>query len=201
MLLANTAAAVVFSLVNNIFLLYSTRLIIGITQSFCVIYSPVWINEFSPSTSNTKWMAMLHASVVFGIMFGYLVAGMINNFFSDYLSWRFAIQIQAFIEAIVAVCFYFTDPACLDIINKKKIPDEVLSVVSHESEKDKSEISSKIEESQESPKKKKGLVRMDTINFKQIGFYLAEFKDLLNNSIFVFMTLSLMSLYFVVTGI
>lgn len=38
----------------------------GATQAFCVIYAPVWVNEFSPKEKSTTWMGILHAFVPIG---------------------------------------------------------------------------------------------------------------------------------------
>jgi len=58
-----------------------------------VIYGPVWVNEFSPKASNTKWMALLHSFVVIGIMAGYIVGAVTVNFLHEYIGWRFAFML------------------------------------------------------------------------------------------------------------
>ena len=69
------------------------RFMLGFTQAFCVIYGPVWVNEFSPKKSNTKWMAILHSFVVIGVMFGYIMGAITVNLFSVYFTWRFAFML------------------------------------------------------------------------------------------------------------
>jgi MFS family permease len=56
-----------------------------------VIYGPVWVNEFSPPESTTKWMGLLQAAVPLGVMLGYAIAGCFINFTGGLISWRFAI--------------------------------------------------------------------------------------------------------------
>jgi MFS family permease len=56
-----------FSYFNDLLILYFCRIMMGITQAFCVIYAPVWVNEFSPSNKNATWMGVLHAFVLIGI--------------------------------------------------------------------------------------------------------------------------------------
>jgi len=66
MLLMKAVSCGLFSYFSDIMLLYALRLIMGITQAFCVIYAPVWVNEFSPKEKSTTWMGILHAFVPIG---------------------------------------------------------------------------------------------------------------------------------------
>ena len=79
----------------------------GVTEAFIVIYGPVWVNNYSPFQHQAKWMGILHSCSVLGVVLGYIVAGIVINFFSKYLSWRFAIQIQGFVEIIFSLFFFF----------------------------------------------------------------------------------------------
>ena len=66
----------------------------GFSQAFCVIYGPVWVNEFSPGRLTTRWMGILQAAVPLGIMLGYAIAGAFINFLAEYnFTWRNAIQL------------------------------------------------------------------------------------------------------------
>jgi Sugar (and other) transporter. len=56
-----------FSYFNDLIILYFCRIMMGVTQAFCVIYAPVWVNEFSPANKNATWMGILHAFVLLGI--------------------------------------------------------------------------------------------------------------------------------------
>ena len=82
-MIANAIACFIFSVSSNHFVLYSMRFMLGFTQAFCVIYGPVWVNEFSPRESNTKWMAILHSFVVIGVMVGYIVGAVAVNVLED----------------------------------------------------------------------------------------------------------------------
>ena len=65
-LFINAFFCALFSYFQNLFLLYFCRIMMGFSQAFCVIYAPVWVNEFSPSHSSTLWMGMLHSFVPLG---------------------------------------------------------------------------------------------------------------------------------------
>jgi MFS family permease len=92
-MILNAAACFFFSVSSNIWVLYIMRFMLGFTQAFCVIYGPVWVNEFSPKESNTKWMAILHSFVVIGVMSGYIVGAITVTAFEKYLTWRFAFML------------------------------------------------------------------------------------------------------------
>jgi len=66
MLLLKAIFCGLFSVYSNMMVLYALRLLMGITQAFCVIYAPVWVNEFSPKDRSTTWMGTLHAFVPIG---------------------------------------------------------------------------------------------------------------------------------------
>ena len=82
----------------------------GFSQAFCVIYGPVWVNEFSPGRLTTRWMGILQAAVPLGIMLGYAIAGAYINFLAEYnFTWRNAIQLQAVALIPVIIMLHFSD--------------------------------------------------------------------------------------------
>ena len=80
-MICNAIACFVFSVSSNLLLLYSMRIMCGFTQAFCVIYAPVWVNEFSPRGSNARWMAFLHSFAVIGVIVGYIFGAIIVDKF------------------------------------------------------------------------------------------------------------------------
>lgn len=80
-----------------------------------MIYGPVWVNEFSPRESNTKWMAILHSFVVIGVMSGYIIGAITVTLFEKYLGWRFAFMLQGWFMILIGIGFICTDNKCLDI--------------------------------------------------------------------------------------
>jgi MFS family permease len=121
MLTMNLGFLLMFSFSFSLYLMYVARLGMGFTQAFCVIYGPVWVNEFSPRERSTRWMGLLQSAVPLGIMLGYTVSGTIINFFADYVSWRFSIQLQALLELPIIIGFALADPSQIDITNNSSI--------------------------------------------------------------------------------
>jgi MFS family permease len=96
------------------------RFLLGFTQAFCVVYSPVWVNEFSPRKSSTRWLAILHSFAVVGVMVGYVFGAIIINFFAKSLGWRFAFMIQGWFMLFIGAGFLFSDNSALDIFKENK---------------------------------------------------------------------------------
>lgn len=119
MLLFNSICCFIFSFSSNKPVLFSCRFLMGVTEAFIVIYGPVWVNNYSPPEHSTKWMGILHTFSALGVILGYIVAGVIINFFE--LSWRYAIQVQGFAEIPICLYFWFEneDYINLDVSGKK----------------------------------------------------------------------------------
>ncbi len=60
-------------------------------------------------------------------MIGYLTAGVTITFFSEYVTWRFPIQIQGFAQIPLSLYFYFEDEKCINIetTNDEKTIDKI----------------------------------------------------------------------------
>lgn len=116
-MIANAVACFLFSISSNLWVLCIMRFLLGFTQAFCVIYGPVWVNEFSPRKSNTKWMAILHSFVVIGIMVGYILGAITVTVFEKILSWRFAFMLQGWFMILIGICFICCDNSSLDIFS------------------------------------------------------------------------------------
>lgn len=115
MMIGNALACFIFSVSSNILLLYFMRFMLGFTQAFCVIYGPVWVNEFSPRENNTKWMAILHSFVVIGVMAGYIIGAITITLFEGLLSWRYAFMLQGWFMILIGIGFILTENKQLDI--------------------------------------------------------------------------------------
>jgi MFS transporter, Spinster family, sphingosine-1-phosphate transporter len=76
-----------------------SRAMIGFTQAFVMVYSPVWVDEFAPPARRTAHMSYLQGSVPIGIMVGYCFGTVVSYFehcpWCDYQlceCWRYAHQ-------------------------------------------------------------------------------------------------------------
>jgi MFS transporter, Spinster family, sphingosine-1-phosphate transporter len=177
MLIINSSFCFLFSFSYNITTMYIARLGMGFTQAFCVIYAPVWTNEFSPSDKCTRWMGILQCAVPLGVVLGYSVASLFQTFGVSFFNWRLAIRIQAILEIPLIYFLRSIDKKYIDIVN----PSNLVSA------------------GEKSPR---GIeVRMDNISLTNLPGFCQQLKMLASNLIFVFLTLSLCCMFFVVTGI
>ncbi|TPP54051.1 Major Facilitator Superfamily protein [Leishmania donovani] len=80
------------------------RFFIGISLSFIVVYTPVWVDEFAPKNRQSVWMASHNAGVPLGIMLGYLLAAGPPAFTSSISwSWSFYIKCVLMVPTVVYV--------------------------------------------------------------------------------------------------
>lgn len=136
-----------------------------------VIYAPVWINEFSPAEASSRWMAGFHSACVVGILSGYISSQIIVNFFSHVTTWRTTIYIQGVLQFLLSVITVFVDNKNLDV--KAKDNEEIISMITGTSNLNR-HASDK---------------RIDTVDADEFSNLLYQFKMLLTNYVFVFVTL------------
>ena len=136
---------------------------------------------------------------------GYLAASVIINFFNNsFLTWRFAIQIQGFVEIFLAFFFWFEKDEYINVNTRKKIP---LNEIEFDGKDINVRKNSNDSPSFNSPSKichinsKKHDPRIDTIELDNLGRYCLQTKTVLTNKLYVLITLAMTSIYFIVTGI
>lgn len=118
-LFLNIGFCALFSLSTNLLALYFSRFFMGFTQAFWVIYGPVWTNNFSPKDRQTTWLGLLQGFSPLGIICGYLVTGLVINFWTVSYSWRLSIIIQGVLEILPLIYFQSFKNVELDIIEFK----------------------------------------------------------------------------------
>ena len=203
-LLLNCISCFIFSMSINKSILFTMRFFMGVTEAFIVIYGPVWVNNFSPPEHSATWMGILHSCSIFGVFLGYLAASLILNFFKGLLSWRFAIQIQGFVEIFLSLFFWVEKDEYINVDIRKKKPLNEIEFDGNEINVHKNSEGSP---SFNSPSNicrvgsRKHDPRIDTIELGNIGRYYLQAKTVLTNKLYVLITLSLTCIYFIVTGI
>ena len=203
-LLLNCISCFIFSMSINKSILFTMRFLMGVTEAFIVIYGPVWVNNFSPPEHSATWMGILHSCRIFGVFLGYLAASLILNFFKGLLSWRFAIQIQGFVEIFLSLFFWVEKDEYINVDIRKKKPLNEIEFDGNEINVHKNSEGSP---SFNSPSNicrvgsRKHDPRIDTIELGNIGRYYLQAKTVLTNKLYVLITLSLTCIYFIVTGI
>ncbi|GAB9468533.1 Major facilitator superfamily [Globisporangium polare] len=87
------------------------RGLIGFTQAFPCVYTPLWVDEYAPREKVAGWMSYLQGSVPMGVMLGYFI-GTVSNWvvpesFQLIETWRwpFVVQFVAMCPIMVAIFF------------------------------------------------------------------------------------------------
>ena len=172
----------------------------GVTEAFMVVYGPVWVNNYAPLQYMATWMGILHSCSIVGVFIGYLIASIINNFLKDYLSWRFAMQIQGYAEIIFAIFFFMEKDEYINVDLRKTIPSKEIELEQIDYINNNSLPSNNASRRNLNSGRRHD-PRVDTVELDNLGRYLLQAKIVLKNKLYVTLTLGMSSIYFIVTGI
>jgi MFS family permease len=111
----NSGFCLLFSFSSSVPMMLASRLGMGFTQAFLVVYAPVWINEFSPKQKESLWMGILQGSVPIGVVLGYSLAAFFRVI--DLFTWRFSIQVQSILQLPLIVWFGYLEADDVDILD------------------------------------------------------------------------------------
>ncbi|GFE52978.1 integral membrane family protein [Babesia ovis] len=120
-LILNVLSLAVFALAYNKVMFYVARFLVGATQSFFIVYAPVWIGVFAPEVNKNMWMAIMQGSIVGGFMIGYLVTAIFGAIGPR--GWRYSIATQM---GIIAILIYFFLRVPSDFINLPSTEEQTL---------------------------------------------------------------------------
>ncbi|KNH07486.1 transporter protein [Perkinsela sp. CCAP 1560/4] len=89
------------------------RFCVGFTQAFVVVYTPVWVDEFSPKLHSTLWLALAQAGTPVGIMLGYIIAGFIiaNTMYS--WRWIYVLKLALLLPSLFLFSIVKKDVLCI----------------------------------------------------------------------------------------
>ena len=199
-LLLNLISCFIFSFSSNKIILFSMRFMMGATEAFIVIYGPVWVNNYAPFEYSTTWMGILHSCTALGVILGYVAASIIINFFNDKLSWRFAIQIQGFVEIFFSLFFWFERDDYINVDVRKTIPANEIELENKDINMRLSNPSPSLSPSKFRSSRKFD-PRIDSVETGNLSRYLMQTKTVLTTPLYVSITLGMCAIYFIVTGI
>jgi len=223
--LFNTVAVWTFGSATTTTWLFVGRAMIGFSQAPMIIYAPVWVDEFAPRGSLTKWMSLLQGSVAIGVMLGYLLGGAATSYIGEphcppgvdgsvpaqldaYCyndSWRIAVKVQAVLISPFALIFFLMDAENVDAVggSEKRIR-RLERFYGHANNASKSAAAGDDSTSFRDEKEERDvLLAADDAGSQAAGSdgYGGQLLELLRSKLYVLLTLGLCTLYFVVTGI
>lgn len=98
------------------------RAMIGFTQAFPCIYTPLWVDEYAPREKVAGWMSYLQGSVPMGVMLGYFI-GTVSNWFVPeswkiFQTWRWPFLVQFLLMCPIMIAVFFVPSKHLVIRNE-----------------------------------------------------------------------------------
>ena len=100
-----------------------------LTQAFLAVYSPVWVDRFSPPEKQTAWLSYLQASTPLGVMLGYVAATaavwykQTAGSCGPFACWRFPFALQVVLVAPLCVGMWFVPTRHVDIAFAIEVAD------------------------------------------------------------------------------
>jgi len=99
--------SVFFGSFPNYYIALLNRFFIGVTLAFIVVYTPVWVDEFSPKSKQSMWQALQNVGVPVGVMLGFLL----GSYFPTYttLGWSFSFFLKGLLMVPTLMYLYRMD--------------------------------------------------------------------------------------------
>ena len=209
MLLINTVF-LIFSLIlttqtKKLMLLYISRIIAGLTQSYLSIYLPVWTDQFGIHKHKSMMMACNHLASSLGSLFGYV--------FGYSFGWKLGFYIQNILIMIPVVIIIFIknkffSMSLMPVKSKMKLADIVEDKENKESDKLEKEKSK--EEKEEEKKEDQNNLKDDISLFEDIqkngegntqGSIKLQILSIIKSPIFILINITLCSIYIIVAAV
>jgi len=102
-------STILFALAPSFIVALLSRVLIGFTLSFVVVYSVVWTDVFAPQQYATTWLAAMNAGVPLGMLLGFIMGGSVIPELE--LSWRLTFVFKAIVLLPLLVMLKRTPPS------------------------------------------------------------------------------------------
>lgn len=122
----NAAVTALFAGSSSGLMCLSTRFLVGLLQAPITVYFPVWVHEYGPEQSRTKWMALIQAGTPLGISCGYLADGLVTQDENDVVGWRVPFFAQAAVLLCFSLAFAFMPRSHFDLPSQLAEADPIL---------------------------------------------------------------------------
>ena len=179
----HAVSTILFASVESYNLALVCRFAVGATLAFIVVYTPLWVDEFAPKQKASSWMAFQNAGVPIGIMFGYVLGGLVPGYTDFSWKWPFYLKAAALVPVIAAMAR--VDGRLVDIkLRSSGVPSAAADLTDFPNTPQPGIVNAVSEAIRES-----------------ITRSISSAKKFAQNGIFVCCVLAMSSLYFVVTGL
>ena len=105
-MIALSICLITFILTKNTLFLLSNRIILGIFQSYVIIYLPLWCNQYGITNKRSIMLSFGQLTVPIGVFVGYLIASICITI-DDEHGWKYAFVIQSVAVFLMIIPFYF----------------------------------------------------------------------------------------------
>ena len=171
---------ITFILTTNTLFLLLNRGILGIFQSYFVIYLPLWCNQYGITNQRSIMLSIGQLTTPLGVFVGYLIASECISI-NENIGWKFSFVIQSVIIIIMIVLLFRVSESLFET-----------KYVSYKDERNITDVTFfKLSESI--------IIDQDT-NISDI-INISYFKQIFSHKVYVLSILSISCLYYAVTGV
>ena len=180
---------VTFIMTTNTLFLLSNRVILGIFQSYVIIYLPLWCNQYGITNKRSIMISFGQLAVPIGVFSGYLIASICISI-DDVHEWKYTFIIQSIAIVLMIIPFLYASD---NVFESKLVSfkDENLN-----NDATFFKISNSILEEPDA-----NLNDILDMTYKPKGKYIDIIKEILQYKIFVLTVLATSCLYFCITGL
>ena len=97
---------ITFILTTNTLFLLANRVILGIFQSYVIIYLPLWCNQYGITNKRSIMISFGQLTVPIGVFIGYLIASICISI-NEVDGWKYAFVIQSIAIFLMIIPFYY----------------------------------------------------------------------------------------------
>ena len=106
--IVNAGAVAVFTFIQDYWIVFASRIVVGLAQVVFIIYFPVWIDQQAPPKSQTMWISFYFLTVPVGLIVGYLCT---VNIFPGEHDWKWSFLIQTALMIVPTTILFIVFPA------------------------------------------------------------------------------------------
>ncbi|KEG10067.1 putative transporter protein [Trypanosoma grayi] len=179
-LVLHTVFTFIFATLTDYTVALFCRFLIGITLSFVIVYTPVWVDAFAPRDRQSVWMASHNAGVPLGIMIGYSFGAFLPSYTN--INWEWAFYIKCIITVPALGYLMRVDKRSIDwrCTDKEGVTPAVTATA---------------------PPSRRSAERIFNVLHSNMLYLWRTCAPLIRNTEYMCSALAMCSLYFVVTGL
>lgn len=122
----NCLGAIIMICTKIKYIMYSSMLLMGLGTTFCIIYFPIWCDQYGLKKNKGKFLTFLQISLRFGSPLGQVL--------TPIFGWKKSIALKAIIEGIIFLIFIF--------VSEDYFSSKLYSSIEKEEEKNNSDFQS-----------------------------------------------------------